>query len=264
MPGDVVLLPSGAKHALSSDQSGPLEPFDHLAAEQALTEGGVLRVGSQPGRTRILCASYRHDPAVTTPLLTLLPDLVHIPAGTGSTALDDTLRLLGNELTRRQLAAETVLDRLVDVLLIHLLRAWVETESVRSSVSWLRALGDPVIAAALSALHSDPARPWTIDSLADEVAVSRATLARRFPALVGDTPSSYLTRWRMDLAARRLRDTDDPIEVVARSVGYTSEYAFSRAFSRARSQPPGRYRLRSRAVAESRPSDESEQARSSR
>lgn len=264
MPGDIVLLPSGAKHALSSDQSGALEPFDHLAAEQALTEGGVLRVGSQPGRTRILCASYRHDPAVTTPLLTLLPDLVHIPAGTGSTALDDTLRLLANELTRRQLAAETVLDRLVDVLLIHLLRAWVETESVRSSVSWLRALGDPVIAAALSALHSDPARPWTIDSLADEVAVSRATLARRFPALVGDTPSSYLTRWRMDLAARRLRDTDDPIEVVARSVGYTSEYAFSRAFSRARSQPPGRYRLRSRAAAESRPSDESQQARSSR
>jgi AraC-like DNA-binding protein len=174
---------------------------------------------------------------------------MHIPAGTGGSALDDTLRLLAGELAHPRLAMATVLDRLVDVLLIHLLRAWVETESVTASGSWLRALRDPVVAAALVALHSDPARPWTIDSLADEVAVSRATLARRFPALVGDTPSAYLTRWRMDLAARRLRDTDDPIEVVAHSVGYTSEYAFSRAFSRTRGQPPGRYRARSRGEA---------------
>ncbi|WP_329474890.1 AraC family transcriptional regulator [Kribbella sp. NBC_01510] len=263
MPGDVVLLPTGTPHALSSEQDVVLEPFDHLAAEQALADDGVLQVGSRPGRTRILCASYRHDPAVATPLLTLLPDLVHVPAGTGGAALDDTLRLLGNELTHRQLGAATVLDRLVDVLLIHLLRAWIDTESVRSSASLFRALGDPVIAAALSALHSDPARPWTIDSLADEVAVSRATLARRFPALVGDTPSAYLTRWRMDLAARRLRDTDDPIEQVAKSVGYTSVYAFSRAFSRTRTQPPGRYRVESRAADRGPGSDEPPPARPS-
>ncbi|WP_133977714.1 AraC family transcriptional regulator [Kribbella voronezhensis] len=248
MPGDVVLLPTGVEHALSSERDGALEPFDHAAAERALAADGVLHVGAQPSRTRILCASYRHDPAVATPLLTLLPEVMHIAAGTGGNALDDTLRLLGSELTHQELAAATVLDRLVDVVLIHLLRSWIKNEPVGPSVSWLRALGDPVVAAALVALHSDPARPWTIDSLADEVAVSRATLARRFPALVGATPSAYLTRWRMDLAARRLRDTDDPIELVARSVGYTSEYAFSRAFSRARDQPPGRYRIRSRSA----------------
>jgi transcriptional regulator GlxA family with amidase domain len=101
----------------------------------------------------------------------------------------------------------------------------------------------------LTALHADPARPWTIESLADEVAVSRATLARRFPALVGDTPAAYLARWRMDLAARRLRDSDDPVNMVARAAGYTSEYAFSRAFSRSRAVPPGRYRRWSRTAA---------------
>ncbi|MCL9792774.1 helix-turn-helix transcriptional regulator [Frankia sp. AgKG'84/4] len=101
--------------------------------------------------------------------------------------------------------------------------------------------------AVLNALHADPSRAWTLNSLADHVAVSRATLARRFPALVGETQAAYLTRWRMDLAARRLRDTDDPIEVIARAVGYTSEYAFSRAFSRDRALPPGRYRVQSRA-----------------
>ena len=87
----------------------------------------------------------------------------------------------------------------------------------KGRVSWLHALRDPVMAAALGALHAEPARPWTIDSLADRVAVSRATLARRFPALVGETPAAYLTRWRMDLASRRLRDTDDPVYVGAPS-----------------------------------------------
>ncbi|MFI5953871.1 AraC family transcriptional regulator [Cryptosporangium sp. NPDC051539] len=247
MPGDVVLLPTGRTHGLASDRDGALDPFDHVAAEQSLTGGGVLTVGSGQVGTRILCASYRHDPAIATPVLTLLPDVMHVPAGTGGPALDDTVRLLAGEIADPQLAMTTVLDRLVDVLLVQLLRAWVRAQPAGPSVSWLRALSDPVIAAALSALHTDPARAWTIDTLADEVAVSRATLARRFPALVGDTPSSYLTRWRMDLASRRLRDSDDPIEVIARSVGYTSEYAFSRAFSRSRGQPPGRYRQGSRA-----------------
>ena len=129
-----------------------------------------------------------------------------------------------------------MLDRLVDILLVYVLRAWLDTDPATRTVSWLHALRDPAVAAALGALHAEPARPWTIESLADRVAVSRATLARRFPALVGETPAAYLTRWRMDLASRRLRDTDDPIDVVARAVGYTSEYAFSRAFSRARAQ----------------------------
>ncbi|WP_322751945.1 MULTISPECIES: AraC family transcriptional regulator [unclassified Frankia] len=249
MPGDVVLLPTGTAHGLSGDRTGPLEPFDHAAAHRARVAGGRLDIGTQPARTRILCASYRHDPAVTTPLLTLLPDVVHIPAGSDNAPLDDTVRLLSSELTHPQLAAATVLNRLVDVLLIHLLRAWLQAEPPPPSVSWLRALSDPVIAAALTAMHTDPAHAWTIASLADHVAVSRATLARRFPVLVGDTPAAYLTRWRMDLAARRLRDTDDPIDVIARAVGYTSEYAFSRAFSRARSQPPGRYRVHSRIAA---------------
>ncbi|OHV36506.1 AraC family transcriptional regulator [Parafrankia colletiae] len=247
MPGDVVLLPRGSEHGLAGDPDGPLEPFDHAASKRALAAGGRLDVGPRPVRTTILCASYRHDPAISTPLFTLLPEVVHMPAGSpGLGLLPDTVRLLSAELAERGVAGATVLDRLVDVLLIQLLRAWLRTEPTTPSASWLRALNDPTIAAVLTAMHSDPARTWTLTSLADHVAVSRATLARRFPALVGETPAAYLTRWRMDLAARRLRDTDDPIDSIARAVGYTSEYAFSRAFSRDRSLPPGRYRARSR------------------
>ena len=91
-------------------------------------------------------------------------------------------------------------------------------------------------------LHERPEEPWTIARLAAEVHVSRATLARRFTELVGEPPLSYLTSWRMDVAARRLRDGDEPVEAIARAVGYRSEYAFNRAFRRHRGRPPGRYR----------------------
>ncbi|MEU0183434.1 AraC family transcriptional regulator [Streptomyces sp. NPDC006207] len=104
------------------------------------------------------------------------------------------------------------------------------------------ALDDPVVGAAVTRLHEEPARPWTTAALAREVGVSRATLDRRFAATTGESPGAYLTRWRMDLAARRLRDTHDSLDAIAASVGYSSGYAFSRAFRRARSQPPGQFR----------------------
>ena len=129
---------------------------------------------------------------------------------------------------------------MIDLLLIHVVRTWSAAGDERPS--WLRALNDPVIAHVIAVLHDRPAEPWTIERLAAEVHLSRATLARRFAELVGEPPLAYLTRWRMDLAARRLRDTTDPVETIARSVGYTSEYAFNRAFSRHRGLPPGRYR----------------------
>lgn len=246
MPGDVVLLPTGAGHGLGGDPDAGARPHDHDAVEEAQTDEGIYRFGSGPVRTRILCASYEHDPAVTTQVLASLPEVVHIRADNGGGCLGDTVRLLARELAHSQIGTSVVLDRLVDVLLVQLLRAWLEAEPARSEGSWLGVLGDPIIGEALTKLHEDPARPWTTATLAAEVAVSRATLSRRFRAVVGQTPGAYLTRWRMDLAALRLRDTDDTLDTIARSVGYTSVYAFSHAFSRARSQPPGRYRIASR------------------
>lgn len=245
-PGDVVLLATGAEHGLSSAPDAALVPFDHLAAEQALEAGSLMRVGEGVAGTQILCASYRHDPAVTTPLLTLLPEVMHVRAGSGDRGIDNAVRLLAAELAEPQLATTTVLNRLVDIVLIQLIRSWLRDRSPEAQPSWLRGLGDPVVATAIRAMHARPEQPWTVERLAAEAAVSRTTLARRFAANVGASPGAYLTRWRMDLAAQALRDTDAPLDVVARSVGYTSEYAFSRAFSRARSVPPGRYRRGSR------------------
>src|SRR5215468_7512059 len=224
MPGDAVLLPTGITHALASAPDTATVPFDHLAAERALAAGQDLRLGAGPGQTRILCASYHQDPAVT-------------------------VRLLAVEISRPEPGAGAVLNRIVDILLVQLLRAWLGTGSGHPrTASWLTALTDPVAGPALAVLHTQPGRDWTIPSLAAATGVSRATLARRFPAQVGCTPAAYLTRWRMDLAAVRLRDTDDTVGAIARSLGYTSEYAFNRAFTRERHLPPGRYRTHSRAT----------------
>ncbi len=111
----------------------------------------------------------------------------------------------------------------MDVLLVQILRAWLPNQP-----SWLGALRDPVVGAAVAKLHADPAREWTTSALAREAAVSRATLTRRFASVLGEAPAAYLTRWRMDVAARRLRDGDESLEQVAAAVGYTSVYAFSR------------------------------------
>jgi AraC-like DNA-binding protein len=241
--GDVMLLPTGAAHVLASRPDASTVPFDRDEAERALASGEELHVGSGDPQTRILCASYRQDPAITLPLLTLLPDLLHIPAAQAGATLDTTLRLLAQEISQPGPGSSAVLNRIVDILFVQVLRTWLNTGGVAGrGPSWLAALTDPVAGPALAVLHSAPGRDWTVDSLAAATGVSRATLARRFQASVGNTPAAHLTRWRMDLAAQKLRDGDDTVGAIARSVGYTSQYAFSRAFSRDRGLSPGRYR----------------------
>jgi AraC-like DNA-binding protein len=246
MPGDVVLLPAGAVHVLASGPHAPTQSWDRIAAEQALPPGGELTLGSGTVQTRILCASYHQDPAVTLPLLTLLPDVLHIPASRAHAGLDATLRLLAHELGQVEPGAAAVLNRVVDILLVQILRIWLTSGPQSGASSWLSALTDPVAGPALAALHSRPGQSWTVGSLAASVGVSSATLTRHFTARVGVSPAAYLTRWRMDLAAQRLRDTDDTISVIARTLGYTSEYAFNRAFTRHRRTSPGRYRSQTR------------------
>lgn len=249
MPGDVVLLPSGTGHGLSSTPEAPFTPCSGCGGDEAMNDGSVLRLGSGEVQTHILGASYDYDRTVSTQVMASLPQMLHIRADNGGTCLDDTVRLLSRELAYPQVATSFVLNRLVDILLVQLLRVWLARRPDQARGSWLGVLADPVVSVALAKLHQEPARAWTTDSLASELTISRSTLTRRFRAVAGAAPADYLTRWRMDLAAIRLRDTDDTLEAIARSVGYTSVYAFSRAFRRARAQAPGQFRSTARAVA---------------
>ena len=246
MTGDVVVLATGAAHSLSSAPGVDIHSCDVAAADDARRHGGLLRLGDGGSQTPILGASYSHDPAGPTPVFTLLPRVVHFPAQQLEASLADIVRLLGRELTRPGIATDLVLDRLVDVLLVEVLRTWLAS-APDADDSWWGVLRDPLLMRAVTAIHEAPGLPWTTEALARAVATSKQTLMRRFARYAGTTPGEYLTRWRMTLAARRLRDTDDALEVIAADVGYTSVYAFSRAFRRERSLPPGRYRTDSRA-----------------
>jgi AraC-like DNA-binding protein len=242
MPGDVLLLPTGSPHRLASAPDAPCRPFDRSVKEELMTADGDLVLDGPGAVTTFVCAGYDYDRDVAQPLLSLLPPVLHVPADpVAGTRFGALVALLAGELGTRDAGARAAVARLIDLLLIHVIRDW-SAAAGDSRASWLRALNDPLIARTLALLHDRPAEPWTLDRLAAEVHSSRATLARRFTALVGEPPQAYLTRWRMDLAARRLKDTAEPVEAIARSVGYTSEYAFNRAFSRHRGQPPGRYR----------------------
>jgi AraC-like DNA-binding protein len=242
MPGDVVLLPTGLPHRLSSEPHGDCRPWDRLFKERLMTAEGDLPLDGPGAATTFVCAGYDYDHDIAQPLLALLPPVLHIPADpVGGAPTAALVSLLASEVGRRSPGSRAAAARLIDLLLISVVRAWADANG-GNRASWLSALRDPTIARALAMLHDRPAEPWTLEALATEVNVSRATLARRFSELVGRPPLAYLTAWRMDLAARRLKDTDEPIDAIARDVGYSSEYAFSRAFRRHRGLPPGRFR----------------------
>ena len=245
LPGDVVLLPTGAPHIVASAPTGPTRTWNKVAGRQAGNPAHecVFEGSDRGSSTHVICAGFEYDHEVAQPLLSLMPPVLLLSERemTEGSPVQATLRILRHELAARTSGSATVIDRLIDVLFVQVIRAWLGAEG-HSGASWLQALRDPTIGRALSILHAHPATPWTIESLASEVNLSRATLTRRFSALVGEPPLSYLTRWRMELAARHLRETDKAVSAIGRQVGYTSEFAFSRAFSRLRGVAPSRYR----------------------
>lgn len=243
-PGDLVLLPAGARHQLASDPGLPTRRFDEDLKRSLIRPNGELVLDGPGVRTRILCAGY-HYAAAVHPLLGLLPPVLHVATAQPVSGpwLRSVLDLLAHE-TRSGAAtgSGTAAVRLLDLLLIHVVRAWLDTEGDTIDPSWLRGLRDPLTAQVLAVLHERPGHDWTLDTLAATVNVSRATLVRRFTRHVGEPPLTYLTRWRLDVAARTLRDTTLPVATIAHQMGYTSEFAFNRAFARLHGQPPGRYR----------------------
>ncbi|MCX0275274.1 AraC family transcriptional regulator [Nocardia zapadnayensis] len=161
-------------------------------------------------------------------MLADLPEVIHLPAPeTRHTPVGAIVDLLDGELTADRPGHDAMLRSLLDALLLHILRRWLDR---RADTGWSAALHDPAVAAALSAIHGSPGHGWTVAELAAHAGVSRAGFARRFTELIGRPPIAYLTWWRMTLAARQLRDTDTPLTLIARDAGYASEFAFAHAF----------------------------------
>ncbi|MEU8525851.1 MULTISPECIES: AraC family transcriptional regulator [Streptomyces] len=251
-PGDAALLPHGTGHVLAHGpvDAGAVErafPFERWNGEPGQAQDGAEggSDGAVDGAVEMLCGKYRLDRTHGHPLMTELPDVLHVPHRVGrNPELRAAIDLLGQEVGADRPGSGIALPGLIDLLLVYLVRAWLDGEADESHAGgrWPAALRDPAVASALRAMHEHPARPWTNERLAAGAGVSRATLTRRFTALLGRPPMAYLTWWRLTRAATLLRDTEDSLNSVARQVGYSSPYALSHAFTRLFGTTPGRYR----------------------
>jgi AraC-like DNA-binding protein len=195
------------------------------------------------GSAVMLSGTYQAPSEIGRRLLSTLPAVLVRPAGEGN---DPLVGLLAEEMARDEPGQELVLDRLLDLLLVNVLRGWL-ADPGSGAPAWYRAQSDPVVGPALRLLHDNPAHQWTVESIARKVGVSRAQLARRVTAVVGEPPMAYLADWRLTLAADLLREPDTTVATVAHRVGYSSGFALSSAFKRVRGITPQEHRARAAA-----------------
>ena len=240
--GDFVLLPQGRGHAIV-DTPGThainLYEYDRplLSPRYELLE---IDNGGVPASLICGVASVR-DPAARR-MIGLLPKMIPMQAATpGNEWLRGSVQTLMREARSLGPGGDAVITRFSDILVMQAIRHWLQTDP-NAQTGWLGALQDPQVGRALALIHRDPTRPWTVESLANTVGVSRSSLAARFADLVGETPMTYLRQWRFEVARNWLRDTDQTQAEIAEQLGYESEASFSRAFKKATGQTPGSVR----------------------
>lgn len=248
--GDVAVVRGGPVYTVADDPGTKpkvtiakgntcVDPDGQLL-DQRMALGVRTWGNSDDGSDVLLVGTWAAETEAGRPLLAALPPLLVRRRGDWDSTLVD---LLSTELLREDLGQEVVLDRLLDLLLVTVVRSWLASEE---QVARGLAHSDPTVGEALRLMHHHPEHGWTIATLAREVGVSRAALARRFGELVGEPPMTYLTHWRLSLAADLLVATDDAIDSVARRVGYGSGFALSAAFKRVRGVSPQQHRKAAR------------------
>lgn len=236
VPGEVTLVRGGTDHYIGHEPGTDcLEPDEFRARHARDGEADT------PGSTVFLCGAYRFSGDIGNGLLEALPQVLTLQAAVGD-PLRDVIALLSHELAGSEPGQATVLDRLLDVLLVLAIRS--DFRRSPTAPRWYRASADPRLSAALQAMHEDAAHPWSVPELAAISGLSRAAFARTFHDALGQTPMQYLTDWRMALARDHLRTGELGLASIARNIGYGSPYAFAAAFRRHHGEPPGAWRQR--------------------
>lgn len=247
--GDIAVVRGPDPYTIADDPATPPGAVIHPGELSTTPEGeelcAVLDLGVRTwgertdGSAVMISGTYQMHGEITQRLLRALPPQLVLDGQSWDSPLP---ALLASEIVKDEPGQEVVLDRLLDLLLIGVLRAWFSRPEAKAP-PWYLAQSDPVVGRALRLIHDDPAQQWTVAELAAKAGVSRAALARRFTALVGEPPMAYLTNWRLALAADALREPDVTIGAVARQVGYGSAFALSAAFKRVRGISPQEHRI---------------------
>lgn len=246
-PGEIAIMRGPTPYTVADHPDTPSQVIIHPGQRCTTVDGrdiggsrhlGVRTWGEDPlGSTVMLSGTYQLQREIGQRLFGALPQVLVRPIDAGDSAL---MSLLEAEMLREEPGQELVLDRILDLVLVSVLRAWLANPGA-GAPAWYRAQHDEVVGAALKLLHAEPSYGWTVANLATRVGVSRASLARRFTALVGEPPMNYLTNLRLALAADLLREPETTIGSVARKVGYSSAFALSAAFKRVRGLSPQDY-----------------------
>jgi AraC-like DNA-binding protein len=226
-PGDLLVMPRDAPHRLG--------PAPDIGPDREPDRQPLDGIGDGPG---LVCGYFAFDEGMHNPILDALPDYLVIRADEmrDDHSLQRLVELLIHESAREATGGEAMVNHLADALFIGVIRHHLAT--AEQPVGLLAALADPALHRALAALHSRPAEPWTLDTLASNAAVSRSVLAERFTRTLGVAPMTWLFRWRMQLAVRRLRGGEAVASVAATS-GYATESGFAKAFARHFGYGPG-------------------------
>ena len=245
--GDLILIMDDLGHQLGSDVSLPPENSGDYVMSMA---NGFARLRSDGGgaTTRFVCGYIACDRRICRPLISCLPAMFKVTLGSGGGSqswLIDLLRVGVQESAAQGPGARSLLTKIAELMFVEALRRYSSSLTVEQK-GWLAGLRDPVVGKALAKMHAEVSRPWTLDELASEVALSRSALGERFLDLIGEPPMQYLTRWRLALAARALRTENDSISRIADRCGYESEAAFNRAFKREFGTPPAAWRKNER------------------
>ena len=243
-PGDVVVFAHGHSHHMSSGKNAT-RPFPNygILGKIKAHDLSPLHAGGGGETSRFVCGYMTCDPYVSRPILSGLPSVFKVNLRTDRSGLwlENCVLHLVEEAASGGVGSDAMLAKLSEALFVDTLRRYVASLP-EEQTGWLTAARDPIVGKSLGLMHSRVAHPWTIADLADEVGISRSALVERFTRYLAEPPMTYLTRWRLQLAARSLERTSRGVADIAGDVGYESEAAFNRAFKREFGLPPGRYR----------------------
>lgn len=243
VPGDLALVPHGAGHRLLSAPGEAAAGLFDLPRAYASDRYEILRQGGGGEPTALICGAVRFDHPAAQQLVRLLPRVLEARISDPGQRdwLFSTLRLMEREARVMRPGGETVITRLADILVIQAIRAWIDQDP-GAQTGWLGALQDRQLGRALSLIHREPEKDWSLGALADAAAMSRSAFAARFSEKVGMPAMQYVTRWRMHVALGWLQERDIGVVELAERLGYQSEAAFSRAFKRCIGVSPGSVR----------------------
>lgn len=239
--GSLVLVPHGLGHVISSDPSLSPTPLFESGVKQVSERYETLTITGDGDATELTCGIMGFDQFAGKQLMQQLPPMLIVEPGQYNQQdwLNSTLQFIAQEARQLKPGGETIITHLGDILVIQLIRHWME-HSPQASEGWIGALRDKHIGIALRAIHHQPEKKWTVDALAQECGMSRSGFSAHFKQLLGDSVKSYLTQWRMNLAYQRLKQKHEPLINLAQELGYESEAAFSRAFKRIMGVSPGK------------------------